>query len=89
MLAHRLVYVVLLYGAAWADILVRLARRFQQLGIVHPLVAISIGAEAADVCQRLAASSDFLPSRVLCWSPDSQSQVHRFTSIHALLHMGS
>jgi len=92
-ITKRLVYVVLLYGAAWADILSRLAGRFRQLGIEWPLLAIAIGSEAASACRALAERRDGHPSgatrsRVLCWTPDSQSQVHRFTAIHVLLHLG-
>lgn len=25
---------------------------------------------------------------LICWTPDSESQVHRFTSLHAFLHLG-
>eukprot|EP00928_Gymnodinium_smaydae_P034368 TRINITY_DN24372_c0_g1_i1.p1 TRINITY_DN24372_c0_g1~~TRINITY_DN24372_c0_g1_i1.p1 ORF type:complete len:687 (-),score=118.37 TRINITY_DN24372_c0_g1_i1:167-2227(-) len=86
---RRLVYVVLLYGASWAGILERLARRFKQLALPHPLLAISIGVEASEACQSIAKlTSETAGERLLCWTPGSKSQVHRFTAIHALLHLG-
>eukprot|EP00440_Ansanella_granifera_P029618 gb/GFBE01032170.1/.p1 GENE.gb/GFBE01032170.1/~~gb/GFBE01032170.1/.p1 ORF type:complete len:688 (+),score=100.97 gb/GFBE01032170.1/:1-2064(+) len=85
----RLAYVVLLYGKAWARLLQRLAGRMSQLRIQHPLLVIAIGREAAATCRNLAGSEskDRLHD-VICWTPDSESQVHRFTGVHALLHLG-
>ncbi|CAK0835828.1 unnamed protein product [Prorocentrum cordatum] len=87
--AQRLAYVVFLYGAKWSRLLPRLSARLRQLGIGHPLLAISIGADAAAACRELSAAGGRAgPSNVVCWVPDTQSQVHRFTAIHALLHLG-
>jgi len=91
---RRLVYVVLLYGERWAKLLARLAGRLRQLGVGRPLLVIAIGTEAAASCKALAAAGQAgagagpAPQRLICWTPDSQSQVHRFTAIHALLHLG-
>lgn len=81
---RRMAYVVLLYGEKWARILERMARRLRQLSTVHPLFVVAIGEEAAGACRRLAATGQ----GVVCWTPSSQSQVHRFTAIHAMLHLG-
>lgn len=87
----RLVYVVLLYGEAWARLLVRLAQRLhRQLRVPHPLFVIAIGEDAAESCKNLSDERRNEPSMpaVICWTPHSQSQVHRFTAIHALIHLG-
>lgn len=87
----RLVYLVLLYGEKWSRLLLRLARRFQQLGIRHPLVVVAIGEAAERTCNSLAgsgAADGATRARVFCWAPASPSQAHRFTPINALLHLG-
>eukprot|EP00931_Biecheleriopsis_adriatica_P107275 TRINITY_DN81622_c0_g1_i1.p1 TRINITY_DN81622_c0_g1~~TRINITY_DN81622_c0_g1_i1.p1 ORF type:complete len:690 (+),score=138.74 TRINITY_DN81622_c0_g1_i1:74-2143(+) len=85
----RLAYVVLLYGKAWARLLERLAGRMSQLDIAHPLLVIAIGKEAAAACRKLArGAGSSRPHDVVCWTPDTESQVHRFTGVHALLHLG-
>ncbi|CAE7306999.1 unnamed protein product [Symbiodinium sp. CCMP2592] len=88
-LARRLAYVVLLYGGAWAYLLERLVRHLSSLHVVYPLVVIAIGEDAANTCRELSAGDSpkaHIP--VICWTPDTRSQVHRFTCIHALLHLG-
>eukprot|EP00929_Paragymnodinium_shiwhaense_P069258 TRINITY_DN34942_c0_g1_i1.p1 TRINITY_DN34942_c0_g1~~TRINITY_DN34942_c0_g1_i1.p1 ORF type:complete len:750 (+),score=190.85 TRINITY_DN34942_c0_g1_i1:96-2345(+) len=85
---RRLAYVVLLYGAKWAIILKRMAARFKQLDIKYPLFAIVIGQEAQTVCNELAEDDSGKVGKVVCWSPETHSQVHRFTGIHGLLHLG-
>lgn len=89
---HRLTYVVLLYGSAWATLLERLENRLHhQLGVMHPLLVVAIGTDAASACAKLAELSKAERKRaqqVICWSPPSKSQVHRFTVMHGLLHMG-
>lgn len=80
-LTTRLAYVVLLYGDGWAQLLQRMQRRMAQLALRHPLLVIAIGA-AAPVCRALSGQD------VICWVPDTASQVHRFTGIQGLLHLG-
>lgn len=92
----RLAYVVLLYGEAWARLLPRFVHRLHaQLRVPHPLVVIAIGQDAAAACLRLSAESrqqrnDWRQptQQVICWMPETSSQVHRFTGIHGLLHLG-
>eukprot|EP00927_Polykrikos_kofoidii_P036128 TRINITY_DN30533_c0_g2_i1.p1 TRINITY_DN30533_c0_g2~~TRINITY_DN30533_c0_g2_i1.p1 ORF type:complete len:695 (+),score=98.16 TRINITY_DN30533_c0_g2_i1:133-2217(+) len=81
---RRLCYVVLLYGGKWADILASLARRHRDLGLAHILFAVAIGEDASAACEGVVAAG----FHIVCWSPNTASQVHRFTSIHALLHLG-
>ena len=96
-LKRRLAYVVLLYGGNWAYLLKRLVRHLSNLRVLYPLMVIAIGEDAADTCRELmSADTDHTPdtdvtppgTRVICWMPDTMSQVHRFTCIHGLLHLG-
>ena len=86
---RKLAYVVLLYGGAWAYLLARLVRHLSQLRVVHPLLVIAIGEDAANACREQAsAETSVADVQVICWIPDTMSQVHRFTCIHGLLHLG-
>lgn len=88
---RRLTYVVLLYGSGWARLLMRLEKRLhEQLGVLHPLLVVAIGSDAAQACAKLADKNNGRKKsqQVICWSPGSQSQVHRFTIMNGLLHMG-
>ena len=86
---RKLAYVVLLYGGAWAYLLARLVRHLSQLQVVHPLLVIAIGEDAANACREQAsAETSVADVQVICWIPDTMSQVHRFTCIHGLLHLG-
>ena len=69
---QRLCYVVLLYGD-WAPLLERMAQRLRQLAL-RPLLVIASG-PAEELCRQLAGE------HLICWLPDSASQVHRFTAI--------
>jgi len=94
---RRLTYVALLYGTSWAPILGRLAARLQQLAVGRPLFVVAIGEDAAQACAALASGRNgsridgrppVPPRQVLCWTPGSPSQVHRFTAMNVLLHLG-
>ena len=88
-LERRMTYVVLLYGGAWANLLERMVQHFTQLGVAYPLLVIAIGEAAAKACREQAArEAPGLGMQVICWVPDTMSQVHRFTCIHGLLHLG-
>uniref|UniRef100_A0A7S0ZWC4 Nucleotide-diphospho-sugar transferase domain-containing protein n=1 Tax=Noctiluca scintillans TaxID=2966 RepID=A0A7S0ZWC4_NOCSC len=82
----RGVGLMLLYGEKWTKLLGRMVRRLSQLGFAWPLLVVSIGETAARVCQQVARASTSL--RVACWRPNTESQVHRFTISHILLHLG-
>ncbi|CAK9012271.1 Nucleotid_trans domain-containing protein [Durusdinium trenchii] len=82
-LERRLAYVVLLYGDSWADLLGRMTKRMAQLSFQDPLLVIAID-EAAEVCRALGRQSE----DVICWVPETASQVHRFTGIQGLIHLG-
>mmetsp|Transcript_108258 Transcript_108258/g.171114 ORF Transcript_108258/g.171114 Transcript_108258/m.171114 type:complete len:678 (+) Transcript_108258:62-2095(+) len=88
---QRLTYVVLLYGNGWARLLERLAVRLHhQLKVLFPVLVVAIGVDAAEACEKLSAEhhGESLTQRVICWTPGVQSQVHRFTIVNGLLHMG-
>ncbi|CAE7220896.1 unnamed protein product [Symbiodinium sp. CCMP2592] len=87
-LKRRLAYVVLLYGGNWAYLLERLARHLFHLKVLHPLLVIAIGEDAANTCRELMSGESMHSTHVICWMPDTMSQVHRFTCIHGLLHLG-
>eukprot|EP00403_Amphidinium_massartii_P040900 CAMPEP_0178441030 /NCGR_PEP_ID=MMETSP0689_2-20121128/37219_1 /TAXON_ID=160604 /ORGANISM="Amphidinium massartii, Strain CS-259" /LENGTH=558 /DNA_ID=CAMNT_0020064093 /DNA_START=46 /DNA_END=1719 /DNA_ORIENTATION=- len=76
-LGRRFAYVVLLYGEDWAAVL-------SQLSVQHVLFVVAIGEAAYGTCTELQMSS----KPVVCWRPESESQVHRFTAVNALLHVG-
>jgi len=84
--SRRLAFVVLLYGEKWSVILARMVRRMTQLEITQPLLVVAIGEHASATCRKLSVTS--VKPRVVCWTPGSQSQVHRFTVINAMLHLG-
>eukprot|EP00933_Yihiella_yeosuensis_P007949 TRINITY_DN11316_c0_g1_i1.p1 TRINITY_DN11316_c0_g1~~TRINITY_DN11316_c0_g1_i1.p1 ORF type:complete len:290 (-),score=56.62 TRINITY_DN11316_c0_g1_i1:103-972(-) len=85
-----MVYVVLLYGDGWAFLLEKMASRLHQLQIQQPLLVIAIGKGAAEACDSLASktNNERGSAKVICWKPATESQVHRFTGINALLHLG-
>eukprot|EP00971_Amphidinium_carterae_P158485 3141888-Amphidinium_carterae.1 len=82
---RRFAYVVLLYGAEWAKVLRRKVHRMEQLHMHHVLFVVAIGKAASETCSDLHESA---AHPVVCWNAESQSQVHRFTAISALLHVG-
>eukprot|EP00929_Paragymnodinium_shiwhaense_P004135 TRINITY_DN10485_c1_g1_i1.p1 TRINITY_DN10485_c1_g1~~TRINITY_DN10485_c1_g1_i1.p1 ORF type:complete len:736 (-),score=149.49 TRINITY_DN10485_c1_g1_i1:104-2311(-) len=86
---RRAVGLALLYGSSWSVLLERIVRHFGTIGFTWPLLIVSIGRDAADACRGLAMRD---PSekgpRVFCWRPDTESQMHRFTIVHILLHLG-
>ena len=64
-------------------------RHLAQLKVAYPLLVIAIGDDAASACRKLAsAEASTADVQVICWMPDTMSQVHRFTCIHGLLHLG-
>ena len=88
-LPRRMAYVVLLYKEAWAYLLERMVQHMSRLHVKYPLLVIAIGEDAADVCRKQAfANAPGASLQVICWVPDTMSQVHRFTCIHGLLHLG-
>ncbi|CAE8606077.1 unnamed protein product, partial [Polarella glacialis] len=88
-LARRHVALTLLYGSSWSVLLGRTVRHLGRLGFSWPLLVVSIGNDAYQACRRLARASNSIDMpKVTCWRPDTQSQVHRFTIIHILLHLG-
>lgn len=90
---RRAVGLLLLYGERWSAFLPRMVRHLEQLGFAWPLLIVSIGDAAASACealrrQRAASRRDGVHIRVACWQPNTESQVHRFTITHVLLHLG-
>eukprot|EP00928_Gymnodinium_smaydae_P010844 TRINITY_DN14083_c0_g1_i1.p1 TRINITY_DN14083_c0_g1~~TRINITY_DN14083_c0_g1_i1.p1 ORF type:complete len:730 (+),score=116.57 TRINITY_DN14083_c0_g1_i1:53-2242(+) len=86
---RRLVALTLLYGSSWSPLFVRILRHLHALGFQPPLLVVSIGKEAFRACRSATQmSAEWTSPRVACWRPDTASQVHRFTIIHILLHLG-
>jgi len=91
---RRAVALTLLYGSRWSALLPRVVRRLERLAFSWPLLVVSIGESATGACRRAASHSrrtslgETRPVRVACWWPNTESQVHRFTIIHVLLHLG-
>ncbi|CAK9026421.1 unnamed protein product [Durusdinium trenchii] len=92
----RQVALTLLYGHSWSSLLQRLVSHLCRLGFAWPLLVVSIGQEAYEVrvphctsswqaCRHLRKSVNL---KVSCWRPNTESQVHRFTIVHILLHLG-
>lgn len=91
---RRAVALLLLYGSKWSALLPRVIRHLENLGFAWPLLVVSIGDAALHACRTArdrAAHGRFGENRSLqiaCWRPNTESQVHRFTITHVLLHLG-
>lgn len=90
---RRAVGLVLLYGPRWSGFLPRIVEHLEHLGFAWPLLVVSIGEAAAEACQALRRRGTAQRGlgkrlRVACWRPSTESQVHRFTITHVLLHLG-
>ncbi|CAE7513428.1 mok12 [Symbiodinium sp. CCMP2592] len=83
---RRHVALTLLYGSSWIHLLERTVLHLERLHFAWPLLVVSIGKDAFKACRRLQQKSSSV--RVGCWRPNTPSQVHRFTIIHILLHVG-
>ncbi|CAE7491638.1 unnamed protein product [Symbiodinium natans] len=83
---RRHVALTLLYGSSWIHLLERTVLHLERLQFAWPLLVVSIGKDAFKACQQLQRKSSSV--RVGCWRPNTPSQVHRFTIIHILLHLG-
>eukprot|EP00927_Polykrikos_kofoidii_P022779 TRINITY_DN21162_c0_g1_i1.p1 TRINITY_DN21162_c0_g1~~TRINITY_DN21162_c0_g1_i1.p1 ORF type:complete len:754 (-),score=66.99 TRINITY_DN21162_c0_g1_i1:38-2299(-) len=86
---RRAVALTLVYGSSWSPLLRRIVPHLRNLGFWLPLLVVSIGQDATDICQDMARrGATEPPPTVSCWTPDTTSQVHRFTITHMLLHLG-
>ncbi|CAJ1326927.1 unnamed protein product [Effrenium voratum] len=85
-LGRRHVALTLLYGSSWSYLLERTVSHLDRLGFSWPLLVVSIGHDAFQACRQLERKSKAV--KVSCWRPNTASQVHRFTIVHILLHLG-
>jgi hypothetical protein len=79
---RKTILMTLLYGDKWADLLHMFLKRRWGFGHEHILV-VAIGDDALKACL-----DGQQKGRVECWSPNAESQIHRFTIIQIMLHLG-
>lgn len=84
---HRGIALTLLYGNAWSGLLERTVSHLCQLGFSRPLLVVASGKDAYQACRQVEQKSA-CGLKVSCWRPNTESQVHRFTIVHILLHLG-
>lgn len=88
---RRAVSLMLLYGQKWSTLLPRVIRRLESLSFNWPVFIVSIGDAASEACRAARERSQLGGGhriKIACWRPNTESQVHRFTITHVLLHLG-